>query len=663
MKRVFMISLLSVFFFASSCSWFAKPAAEISIPSLFTDNMVLQQNQASPVWGKATPGGKVKVVFNNEKKTAVADDNGDWMVKLHPGAAGGPFELLIIGGDTTVLKNVMVGEVWVCSGQSNMEMPLAGWGKVLNYEQEVANANYPNIRLFQVRHATSLKPQEDVDAEPWQECSPETVPLFSAVAYFFGRHLFNELNVPIGLIHTSWGGTIAEAWTAPDFLAQMADFVQAMQERDNAVKSEEEQRAEYEKKLQKWQQTLDSLVQRAAAGGPAWEQPDVIDADWAAMQLPVLWEKAGLPGFDGIVWFRKTIHIPADLAGQECTLSLGPVDDQDVTFVNGQRIGATDVYDAPRKYNIPAGVLHPGANVVAVRVLDYGGGGGIWGAAEQMWLQSAAGDRISLAGAWKYKTSVSMEDVPPRPQSPDTPNRPAVLYNAMLEPLMPFAIRGAIWYQGESNVGRAWQYRELFPTMITSWRTHWGQGNFPFLFVQLANWREVREQPTESAWAELREAQLLTLSLPNTGMATAIDIGDAEDIHPKNKQEVGRRLALNALAKVYGKDVVYSGPVYKSMSIEGDKIRLSFDHVDGGLVSKGGVLTGFAIAGEDSQFVWANAQIDGETVVVSNPEIRHPLAVRYAWADNPLCNLYNKAGLPASPFRTDDWDGVTKGVK
>jgi len=661
MKRVILLCLCGVALLASSCSFFAAPAKEVTVPSLFTDNMVLQRNQQAPVWGTATPGGKVTVLFNGQKKAAVADESGAWMTKLNVGAAGGPYDMLVIGADTTKLSNVMVGDVWVCSGQSNMEMPLAGWGKVQNYEQEIAAADYPNIRLFQVKHTTSLNPMPDVEAEPWQECSPETAPEFSATAYFFGRTLYKELNIPIGLIHTSWGGTIAEAWTAPDFLEQMADFAEAMKKQKELAAVEDSNRVDFETQMQQWNAAVDSIVAAAQQGAPSLESADINDASWKTMRLPVLWEKAGLPAFDGIVWFRKTVDLSAEQAAGDALLSLGPIDDQDITYVNGRRVGATGVYNEPREYSLAAGLLKAGKNVIAVRILDTGGGGGIWGDDAQMWLD-AAGSKISLAGTWKYKVGLSLDETPPKPQSPNNPNRPAVLYNAMLEPLMPFAIHGAIWYQGESNAARAYQYRELFPTMITSWRSHWGQGNFPFYFVQLANWRQRRDHPVASDWAELREAQTMTLSLPNTGMAVIIDIGDAENIHPKNKQEVGRRLALNALAKDYGKDVEFSGPMYQSMAVEGDKVRLVFSHAEG-LVAKGGVLTGFAIAGADSQFVWANAQIDGETVLVSSPDVESPIAVRYAWADNPLCNLYNAAGLPASPFRTDDWDGITKGAK
>lgn len=644
--------------FLTQCSYFATPAKEVKPAALFTDNMVLQRDIAMPVWGKATPKGKVTVLFQDQKVAAVADEHGDWHVKLEPAAAGGPFTLKIVGTDTTTLSNVLVGEVWVCSGQSNMEWIVANAN---NSAAEIAAANYPNIRLFTVNKKTSLNPQEDVDAGAWQECSPHTVPGFSAVGYFFGRELNQELDIPIGLIHTSWGGTVAEAWTAGDFLHEMADFTEIMDSLKTEATTEEELQAEYEHKVQAWQQAVDAKIAEAQEGGSAWESEEVDDTSWDSMELPVLWESAGLPGFDGIAWFRKSFELDSVGAG-EFKLTLGPIDDQDITYINGIKIGATNNYNMPREYTVPDSVLKVGKNIIAVQILDTGGGGGIWGDASQMRL---LGENVSidLAGEWTYKVGASLRDMPPRPQTPDSPNRPTVLYNAMLEPLMPFAIRGAIWYQGESNAGRAYQYRELFPTMIQSWRTNWGQGDFPFYFVQLANYMQVRDIPVESAWAELREAQSMTLSLPNTGQAVIIDIGEADDIHPRNKQDVGKRLALIALAQVHGQDVVYSGPTYKLMTIDGNKIKIEFDHIGGGLVAKGGELTGFAIAGEDQKFVWADAKIEGNAVVVSNPEVEIPVAVRYAWADNPVCNLYNAAGLPASPFRTDDWDGVTKGEK
>ena len=318
----------------------------------------------------------------------------------------------------------------------------------------------------------------------------------------------------------------------------------------------------------------------------------------------------------------------------------------------------------PREYIIPSDLLKAGKNVVAVQAIDIVGYGGFWGKPQQMRLESETGNSIFLTGDWSYSKGIELKDLPRRPQPPTSPNRPTVLYNAMVHPLIPYAIRGAIWYQGESNAERAYQYRTLFPTMIRDWRKNWGQGNFPFYFVQLANFLSVQPEPVDDTWAELREAQLMTLSESNTGMAVIIDVGEANNIHPKNKQDVGKRLALIARNKVYGENIAYSGPIYKSMTVEGNSIHLSFDHVDGGLITRDNeILTGFAIAGADEKFHWADAKIDGETVVVSNLEVTEPVAVRYAWATNPVCNLYNKAGLPASPFRTDSWPGITEGVE
>ncbi len=654
--------LLAVVLTAAGCSYFARPAEKVKVHSLFTDNMVLQRDVKVPVWGKAAPGGKVTVLFNGQKHAVTAAADSQWRLHLDPMEAGGPFTLKVFGRDTLRFEDVMVGEVWVCSGQSNMEMPLAGWGQVDNYVREIAAADLPNIRLFQVNHKLSLRPLWDIDAQGWVKCSPKTVPLFSATAYFFGRMLHQELGVPVGLIHSSWGGTVAEAWTSAGALAQLEDFKPLVEEIQQELLNEGDVKATYEKRLAEWQKLVEEKIAAARQETPAWQSPDYNDSSWPKMKLPVLWESAGLPNFDGIVWFRKTVVLPENAAELPFSLSLGPIDDQEVTFVNGVQAGSTDGYNKPRQYTLPAGMLRPGKNVIAVQVLDTGGGGGLWGSPEQMTLTSGS-LTFDLSGEWAYQPAVSLRDVPPRPQPPDNPNRPTVLYNAMLSPLMPFAVRGAIWYQGESNAGRAEQYRILFPTLINCWRTAWGLGDFPFLFVQLANFRPATEEPVESDWAELREAQLMTLSLPNTGMAVAIDIGDANDIHPKNKQEVGRRLALNALAKVYGRDIVYSGPIYKAMSFEGDKIRLSFDHTGSGLEARGGRLTGFTIAGDDKKFVKAQAVIDGNTVLVWSPQLPSPVAVRYAWADNPVCNLYNKEGLPASPFRTDDWPGITHGVK
>jgi sialate O-acetylesterase len=373
--------------------------------------------------------------------------------------------------------------------------------------------------------------------------------------------------------------------------------------------------------------------------------------------LPSRWESAGLPDFDGVVWFSREFELPASWQGKNVTLSLGPIDDRDTTFVNGNRVGGLESWLEPRVYKVPARYLQPGKNRITVRVLDTGGGGGIGVDAEAMNLKAeGASDVVSLAGTWRYQVGIPLAKVgsPPPSTASNDPNVVTVLYNGMIAPLLPFAIKGAIWYQGESNAGRGRQYQTLLPTMIRDWRDRFGVGEFPFFIVQLANFMDSKPEPGESSWAELREAQSLTArNVPKTGVAVAIDIGDAKDIHPKNKQEVGRRLALNALATAYGKKLEFSGPVYDSMKMDGGKIRLKFKHTTGGLKSKGAKLEGFSIAGDDKKFVWADAVIEGDYVIVSSPRITKPAAVRYAWADNPLCNLYNGEGLPASPFRTD----------
>ncbi len=490
--------------------------ADIRLPSIIGDNMVLQGGDVVRIWGWADPNEEIAVSVSWHKTgwTIQAGDDGKWMFKMSAPEAGGPYEMTLKGKNAVTVKNILVGEVWVCSGQSNMQWPVK---QSANAEQEIAAAKYARMRLFSVERKVAQTPQENCTGK-WVECSPETVGDFSAVAYFFGRELHKGLNVPVGLIHTSWGGTPAESWTSPAVIEEDTVFEPIVARYKEAVANYPTAQKEYDEKLEQWKKN----VEKAKAEG-------------------------------------------------------------------------TKAPSRPRE-----------------------------------------------------------------PLGPTSPWAPASLHNAMIAPLVPYAIRGATWYQGESNAGRACQYRDLFPAMIKSWWKTWPQGGFPFLYVQLANYMQTKDEPGESAWAELREAQLMTLDLPDTGMAVAIDIGDANNIHPTNKQDVGKRLALWALAHIHGKNVVCSGPLYQSMEKKDNKIILRFDHIGGGLAAKdGGPLKGFAIAGQDHKFVWADARIEGDTVVVSSDKVTEPVAVRYAWADNPVCNLYNKAGLPASPFRTDTWPGVT----
>ncbi|MDR2086116.1 MAG: sialate O-acetylesterase [Dysgonamonadaceae bacterium] len=617
--------------------------------------MVLQQQTDAPIWGKAT-GKSVKLTTSWDKQTYTAqpDAGGKWSIRVKTPTAGGPYSISISDGKELTLKNILIGEVWICSGQSNMEMPLAGWGKILNYESEIASADYPKIRLLHIKKTTSPQLRNNIETENngWQVCSPSTIAEFSSVAYFFGRDLNQKLNVPVGLINTSWGGTIAEAWTSGESLEYMPYFEQALLTVRQQQPREETQDA-YNKKLKDWSTRVLAADKGLVKNTPVWANAQLDETGWDNMLLPCLWEKSKLGDCDGIIWFRKTIDIPAAWEGKDLKLHLDVIDDSDITYYNGTPVGSTDGYETERVYVVPGKTVKKGKAVITVRVTDTGGGGGIYGDATKLFVELDKTEKIALSGDWKYKQAVDFKEFP-SPQSSLNPNQPTVLYNAMIHPLVPYAIQGAIWYQGESNADRAYQYRELFPLMIRDWRKAWNK-DFPFYFVQLANFMERKAEPQESDWAKLREAQLQTLNLDNTGMAVTIDIGDAKDIHPKNKQEVGRRLALAAEANTYKQKNDFSGPVYKSYKIEGDKIRILF-HYAGGLKSGDGkALTGFAIAGPDHTFHWANAVIEGDEVIVRSPDVKFPVAVRYAWADNPECNLYNSANLPASPFRTDDW--------
>ena len=655
---IFSLSLMS-------CSH--EPAKNIKLTPLFTDNMVLQQKQKIVVWGTAGPGGEVIVELNGKQAKAVAGEDGKWKTMLPPMEAGGPYEMKITGEDTLTINNVMVGEVWICSGQSNMEMPLGGngWSHVNNWQQEVASADYPDIRLLIVKKEMANRPKDTFNSKGWEVCTPETVGEFSAVGYFFGRDLYEKIKVPVGLIETSWGGTVVEAWTSAEALKMIPEFVDTVKAIEADMRTAEERLAAQKENKKIWPDKIGNIIKNSGTWEHGYQKADFNIGGWKTMNLPTIWERAGLEKVDGIVWFARDVNIPSSWKGKDLTLSLGRINDYDFTWFNGEKVGrGVDVMDL-RKYKIPGNLVKAGRNRITVEVLDIGGNGGLYGPAGEMKL--LLGDKsIPLTGKWKYKIDPKNVDVSKLPEKPDQNsgvNRPTVLYNAMIHPLLDYRIRGAIWYQGESNAERAYQYRYLFKTMINDWRKHWQEGDFPFYFVQLANFMQVKDKPVDDSWAELREAQTMALELPNTGMAVTIDIGDSIDIHPHNKQDVGKRLALVALHKTYGFDVPYSGPMYKEMKKEGNKIRIKFDHTDGGLVAKGGKLKGFAIAGKDKKFVWADAEIDGNDVVVWSDKVKEPVAVRYAWAANPVCNLYNGAGLPASPFRTDDWDGVTKGRK
>ena len=659
-NKLMSVKLFSFFIFLQlviGCQMSPDPAQNIELNSLFTNNMVLQQKQNIPIWGTAKPGGEVVVTLNKQQKKAIVAENGKWNVSIAPVPAGGPYQLVISGASTNTIENVMVGEVWICSGQSNMEMAVdLGGSKIDNSKEEVANANYPNIRLFVVDKVMAETPKENFNSEGWKECSPETIPEFSAVAYLFGRRLHKELDVPIGLIETAWGGTVVEAWSSAKSLQNINEYVEVIEGLTFKADEQRDISENYDKVQRGWIDGVNKQLSDAGIMGREYKTYGYDTKKWKSLEVPKVWEKQNII-FDGVMWVKKSITIPKEWQGEDLTLNLGLINDYDITWFNGELVGSRPSVGMFRTYKIPKKIVKIGKNEISVLILDIGNNGGIYGDPENVAIENSDGKTISLVGKWKYKKDNFDQTIITHPPGwPVAHNRPTVLYNGMIKPLLPYGMRGAIWYQGEGNGDRGIQYRKLFKALINGWREVWGQGDFPFLFVQLANFMPTKSQPTNEPWATLREAQSMALELPNTGMAVTIDIGDADDIHPTNKQDVGKRLAINALAKVYGKDIAYSGPMYKSMKNEGSKLRLQFDHTNNGMKTKGSSeLKGFAIAGADKKFVWAKAKIEGTEIVVWNSKIRNPVAVRYAWANNPVCNLYNGAELPASPFRTDDW--------
>jgi len=632
--------------------------ARVSLPSFFTDNMVLQQKSAVPFWGESD-AKSVSITTSWDKKTYKTNvENGKWKVVFKTPVYGGPYTITINDRTIKTLNNILIGEVWLCSGQSNMEMPLEGWGKINNYKEEIANANYPQIRLLQAEHIESTLPLNTlkVQHDGWNVCSPATIADFSATAYFFARKIYNEKKIPIGLIHSSWGGTLIEAWTSSGALTTIHDFDAEIQ----AMKSEVNQEAllkKYNADMTIWEKKLtdsDKGFQNAKA---IWATPNFDDSSWKTMPLPAFFENKGLSNFDGVVWFRKKVNIATTNA--DFTLSY-LADDDDMIWVNGNYIGETKGYNVERHYTIPSKFLKKGENFITIRVFDGAGNGGVYG--DENFTLKSGKETISLAGDWKYNIGANIKDLPAKPYLAQGQNRPSAIYNAMIAPLIDYKIKGVIWYQGESNAERAYQYQKLFPLLINDWRDKFKDKNLPFFFVQLANYKQQKEQPGDSDWAELREAQFKALKLPNTGMAVTTDIGNGEDIHPKNKQDVGGRLASIALAKVYNTKIDYSGPLYKLYNIKGNTVTVDFDF-NKNIKARDDTLKGFSIAGSDQKFYWAVAKVVNGKVEVYAQEVPNPVAVRYNWADNPDGNLTNESGLPASSFRTDVWAGITQEKK
>lgn len=645
-KALFLF--LAVFLFPISV-W-----AQLDLPQLISDGMVLQRNAEIKVWGWADEEDSVTVHFKNSTYQTVANNDGEWELLLPEMSAGGPYKMIVTSDTSVTIENIRVGEVWIGAGQSNMELSMSRVRPL--YEDEISSAQNDEIRFFDVPQDYNFQqPEKDIGSGEWQETNPQNVLDFSAVAYFFAKKLYREYGVPIGIINTSVGGSPAESWISEKTLQEeFPEYYQEAKRFKDPTLIDSIQH-EDQKRRTSWYSRLNAK-DKGLAGDKGWHDPALNADGWDTMNIPGYWSNEQLGDINGAVWFRKEIEIPADWIGKSAKLLLGRAVDSDSVFMNGQFVGTTGYQYPPRRYHVPKGLLKEGSNTFTVRVINERGQGGF--IPDKPYKLVIDGEEISLGGEWKYKLGAKMG-----PLDPQTFIRwkPLGLYNAIIAPIQKYRMRGVIWYQGESNTDRPMEYRDLFSTLIEDWRTNWKQDNFPFLYVQLANFMEPEDQPTESNWAMLREAQRQTLSVPRTGMAVTIDIGEWNDIHPLNKKDVGHRLALSAQKITYGDDgVIASGPRYQSMEIEGDQIVLTFDKDTGDLVAKGdGPLKEFSIAGADCNFVWAEAEIaDSHTIIVKSDKIENPKVVRYAWADNPEnANLYNDKGLPASPFSTNGLKG------
>ncbi len=623
---------------------------------VFGDNMVLQRGKPNTFWGWTTPGAEVRVEIDGRSAHAVAAPDGRWQARLMPPPGGQECLVKIDGPEHRVLHNVIVGDVWLCGGQSNMEfgLPRAATGP-----QAVAAANNPKIRLYAVAAHPAYEPTA-VPRGSWQVCSPQAVSAgagFSAVGYFFGNRIEAETGVPIGLVQDCLGGTPAESWMAPATLRGLKVF-----DRPLAVVAHLRQihAPEYGNYIMHWYDEYD-----AGSRGQTWADPDLDDHAWKTVDLKEGFRDLGLADVPAVVWFRREVDLPDPLPAGDAVLHLGEVEQMDTSYVNGHWVGASAWVENPRRYRVPTADLKPGRNLLTIRVFKVKSKDGFLSPADQLNLTFSGGPTIPLAGPWK--AAVSVDARPPHPMPlgfQNWPVMPGVLYLGMIDPVAPMALTGFLWYQGESNADRGHQYRALLPGLIRDWRGAFGQGELPFLIVSLPRFQPHRDQPGSDGWAELREAQALTAqTVPNCGLAVTVDTGEADNIHPTAKKIVGDRLALIALAKCYGKDIVYQGPTYRSLDREGSALRIHFDHTDGGLKCHGGKPGEFSVAGHDRQWHWADARIEGDTVVVASAAVPDPVAVRYAWQSNPEANLYNGAGLPAVPFRSDDWPGVTDHAK
>jgi sialate O-acetylesterase len=639
------IILAACFLFFS----FYPANSQITLPRLVRDSMILQRDIKLKIWGWASKGEEVKIRFNGKSAKTKTGANGKWIASLPAMKAGGPYTMEISGKNKITLKDVLIGDVWFCSGQSNMvhQMSLHN----ITYAKDVAEANYPQIRHFWIPTLTSLTgPKEDLLTGYWKWANPMDVNQFSAVAYFFARKIYDKYHVPIGLINASVGGTPIEAWTSEEGLKDFASILTTIQKNKDTAYVNSTNRTAFANRTTKKEDD------KGLASAVKWYDVNYVPKGWQNINIPGYWEDQGAKDLNGVVWYRKEIDIPQSMTGVPAKVFLGRIVDADVLYINGVQVGNTTYQYPQRRYSLPSGTLKPDKNIFVVRITNTFGKGGF--VPDKPYYIEAGGQTLDLKGYWQYKVGEAYAPVHGGfGGGISAQNSPAALYNAMVAPTINYGIKGILWYQGESNERNASEYKYLLPALINDWRNKWGEENIPFLYVQLPNFMDAQYLPSESNWAVLREAALKTLSVPNTAMAVTIELGEWNDIHPDNKKDVGERLALGAEKIAYGeKNIVSSGPLYQSSKIEGNKIIVSFTNTGSGLISiDDEELNQFAIAGADKKFVWAKAKIEGDKVVVWNDDITQPMYVRYAWADNPFgANLYNKEGLPASPFRTDE---------
>ncbi len=652
MKSRLIINLVTclILLFLHEGAW-----GNVRLPVLISDGMVLQRDTKINIWGWASPGEKVTVKFIGKIFHAATDRNGNWKAVLPPVKAGGPYTMEITGKNTITIKDILLGDVWFCSGQSNMVLNMERVKE--KYPDDIASANFPEIRNFFVPTASDVvSTHDDLPQGKWVSASPENVLNFGAVTFFFARSIYNEYKIPIGIINSSVGGTPIEAWISKDGFKEFPQVINRIENfKDTAFINPVLRSAAKKTGSAQAASGNTGMKDRGMIGSETWYDPAYIPEGWHNFWLPGYLDDQGVRGLDGIIWFRKEINIPGSMCDKPAKLFLGRIVDADEVYVNGVLSGSVSYQYPPRRYNLPAGLLKPGKNFIVVRLTNYSGKGGF--VPDKPYWLVAGDDSIDLRGEWLYKVGQVFRPADPGTM-PDKPalvmqNEPTGLYNTLVAPVINYRIKGILWYQGEANTGRPGEYQKLLSALINDWRNKWQEGMIPFLYVQLPNFMEVQYLPSESNWTELRFAQLKSLSVPNTAMAVTIDAGEWNDIHPLEKKVVGERLALAARKLAYGdENVVYSGPIYKSLIKEGNRILIDFDHTGSGLIVEGGGdLNYFAVAGADKKFVWADAVIENNRVVVWSDDIPDPVWVRYAWADNPEgASLYNMEGLPASPF-------------